>query len=509
MTGDPEFDGGEDGSHVRPALGERLHRFADELQARGLPVSMTERIDAMRAVQRVDLASSQGLHTALASTMIKSADHLAVFDEVYQLYFRGRSVNQQLPESPEREARSDPADEHPEPLDLDHALRVALSDGSESLARLVAEQAVKEFAQFEPGRRVAGLQYATRTVTGLRLNQTTDELMAAAGSALVASPGGQGGRAPAGGGGGGATGAPNSLQFGTELISRIEQEQIADRAERMRELIGEVIREMLVADRGEDAVAKTLRTPLAADAAIASASPAQLAEIERMLQPLQRKLATTMMRKRRRRAGPLDVRGTVRASMATGGVPIKVVHRRPTPTKPKLYVLADVSGSVATYAAFTITLVSAMASLYSRLRTFAFVENAVEVTHLFNPAQGGRSDPRQALAEINRVQGLNFYDARTDYGRTLRHFYAEVGEELDRRSTVLIFGDARGNYRPAHEETLAHIKRRAGAVYWLNPEWVPAWGSGDSLMPVYAPHCTAAVSCRSLNDLRRFIEGLD
>jgi hypothetical protein len=74
---------------------------------------------------------------------------------------------------------------------------------------------------------------------------------------------------------------------------------------------------------------------------------------------------------------------------------------------------------------------------------------------------------------------------------------------------VLIFGDARGNYRPAEEATLARIARAAGAVYWLNPERSNYWGTGDSLMKVYAPHCTEAISCRTLGDLRRFVETLD
>jgi uncharacterized protein with von Willebrand factor type A (vWA) domain len=97
----------------------------------------------------------------------------------------------------------------------------------------------------------------------------------------------------------------------------------------------------------------------------------------------------------------------------------------------------------------------------------------------------------------------------TDYGRALRHFHGAVGTELERRSTVLIFGDARGNYLPAEETTLARIARRAGSVYWLNPEPPARWNTGDSVMRAYEPYCTAAVTCRTLSDLRRFIERLD
>jgi uncharacterized protein with von Willebrand factor type A (vWA) domain len=96
----------------------------------------------------------------------------------------------------------------------------------------------------------------------------------------------------------------------------------------------------------------------------------------------------------------------------------------------------------------------------------------------------------------------------TDYGRALRQFHATVGQELEHRATVLIFGDARGNFRPAEEATLAKIARRAGSVYWLNPERRALWDTGDSLMSAYEPHCTAAVTCQTLNDLRGFIERL-
>jgi uncharacterized protein with von Willebrand factor type A (vWA) domain len=489
------------------ALVERVHRFVDELRARGLPVSMIERIDAMRAIEGTALDNRHGLHTALGATLIKSGDHLAVFDEVFQLYFRARTSSSATADgdgladieaggsgsgSSDGDGRGAGA---MIPIDLDHALRSVLLEGSDTLARLVAEQAVAQFAQFEPGRPVAGIQYESRALRGLRLEQISTELMRAAGGGSGGEPGsGSGGEQPGTGSSGSAR--PFALTYDQNLIS--------DRAQAMRELIREVIRELLVGDRGVDAVAKTIRTPLPTDVVISMANPAQLAEIERVMQPLQRKLATTVMRKRRSKRGPLDVRATLRSSMATGGIPVRVVHRRPTPTKPKLYVLADVSGSVATFAAFTITLVSAISELFSRLRTFAFVENAVEVTELFERLD----NPLDAVKAINRMEGLNFYDAHTDYGRTIRQFWAEVGPTLTARSTVLIFGDARGNYRPAEEETFAHIAKRAGAVYWLNPESQAQWGSGDSLMDVYAGYCTKAVACRTLTDLRRFVEDM-
>jgi len=363
-----------------------------------------------------------------------------------------------------------------------------LDEGSEILARMVAEQAVAQYARFEPGAPVAGVLYELRTVQGLALEEVTKRMLTEAAA----------GNGPGGADGGGiAVGAVTGPSAAEKAIKR--------NAETLRREIREVIRELLVADRGLEAVARTLRTPLPADVVISMASPAQLAEIDRIMAPLQRKLATTLMRKRRAHQGPLDLRATVRASMSTGGVPVRISYRKPTPSKPQLFVLADVSGSVATFAAFTVTLVSAMSQLFSRLRTFAFVENALEVTQLFDETR----DPLRALNALNHLEGLAFGTGRTDYGRSLRQFWSEAGPQLGRRSTVLVFGDARGNYRPAEEQTLARVSRSAGRVYWLNPEPQRDWGTGDSLMDFYHKHCTDVVSCRTLNDLRKFAERLD
>lgn len=465
---------------VGAPLVDRTHRFIDELRDRGVPVSMVERIDAMRALGIAELGAVTGLRTALQATLIKTAEHLSMFDEVFDLYFRpgspGGAAAADVPGV--RVART--------PLDLEHAVRTVLRDGSDGLARQVAEQAVTEFGRFEPGRPVAGVMYERWTLAGLQLSELEAEQLAGADG-----PGG--------------LGELGGNDPGYRLGRQLRRRQTQDRADALRRQVREVIRERLVDDRGVDAVAKTLRRPLTADLDIAMASRDQLIEIQRVMGPMQRKLATTMMRKRRERRDLIDVRATVRASMTTGGVPVRLVHRKPQPVKPQLYVLADMSRSVATFASFTVTLVTAMAQLFSRLRSFAFIQNAAEVTDVFKQARG----PQQAIAAMEEfviVAGLGNY---TDYGRALRQFHRQVGGELERRSTVLVFGDARGNYLPAEEQALASVAKRAGSVFWLNPEPDSLWASGDSLMRVYEPHCTEVAACRTLSDLRRFIERLE
>lgn len=455
---------------------ERIHRFIDELRARGVPVSMVERLDAMRAAQIAELDQADGLRTALRCTLIKSPDHLSAFEEAYDLYFipASRQPATQAGYSVRPEAARPP-------LDLERAVTTVLRDGSEELARQVAEQAVGEFVRFEAGRPVAGVMYERSTLAGLRLEELAARQLGEAAAGL------------------GGPGAP-----GQHLRLELQRTEITARAEYLRSQVRKVIRELLVADRGADAVAKTLRQPLTADRDISTASREQMREIHRVMIPIQRKLATTVMRKRRHRSDLIDVRATLRASMATGAVPLRIMHRKPRPTKPQLYVLADMSGSVATFAGFTVTLISAMSQLFSRLRSFAFITDAAEVTDVFRHVR----DPEHARRAIRDFVNASQLGGYTDYGRALRQFHGAVAAELERRSTVLIFGDARGNYLPAEEATLARIARQAGSVYWLNPEPQGQWNTGDSTMRAYEPHCTAAVTCRTLNDLRRFIERL-
>ena len=457
---------------------ERIHRFTDELRARGVPISMVERLDAMRAARIAELDRPDGLRTALRATLVKSGDHLAVFEEVFDLYFD--------PVSARRAPDADAGDAKPR-LDLERAVRSVLRDGSEELARQVAGQAVSDYVEFEPGRPVAGVFYELSALAGLRLDELTAQQLAEAAADI-----------------GGAGGAGGLDDPGHRLRFELRRTQTTIRAELLRGQVRRSIRELLVADRGADAVAKTLRQPLTADIDLLRANRAELAEIQRVMIPIQHKLATTVMRKRRSRTDLIDVRATLRASMATGGVPVRVVHRKPRPTKPRLYVLADMSGSVGNFAAFAVSLVAAMSQLFSRLRAFAFIDQAAEVTDAFRQVRG----PAQAIETMRDYVAAGELGDSTDYGRALRQFHAAVGQELEHRATVLIFGDARGNFRPAEEATLAKIARRAGSVYWLNPERRAQWNTGDSMMSVYEPHCTAAVTCQTLNDLRGFIERL-
>src|SRR4030095_645776 len=63
-----------------------------ELRVAGLPVSLTENLDAMAAVQHIPLGDRDAFKYALGATLVKNAPHWRVFETVFEVYFslRGR-----------------------------------------------------------------------------------------------------------------------------------------------------------------------------------------------------------------------------------------------------------------------------------------------------------------------------------------------------------------------------------------------------------------------------------
>jgi uncharacterized protein len=465
-----------------------LGDFIGELRAAGIPVSMSEHVDAARAVEVIDLGDRSLLRATLAATLVKDGDHLPVFYNAFDVYFSIRSwegtddlLGDELTRPEDRDGAPGANGQGPRgrgggggsmsAAELAEMLFRALRDGDLSALRAGASEAVTRYAGVEPGRPVGGTYYLYRTLRNLELDQMQARLV------------------------GETTG-------GDELSRRLAEDEARVRIEQLKAEIEREIRERLVEDRGAEALAKSVRKPLPEDLDVMHANRDEMAQLERALRPLSRKLAVRLARKRRRRRrGPVDLRHTVRRSLSTGGVPLDLRFKPPRPAKPEIFVIADVSGSVASFARFTLHLVHAISSQFSKVRSFVFVDGLDEVTQLFE----GVEDPADAVLRINAEADVIAFDGHSDYGRALMVFHDKYARSLTKRSTVLILGDARNNYHQAHAEVLADIHYRAKAVYWLNPEPTNYWNSGDSVVAQYAPYCDRVIECRTLRQLEAFV----
>ncbi|MCE2528117.1 MAG: VWA domain-containing protein [Actinomycetia bacterium] len=462
-----------------------LTDFVEELRTAGVPVSMVETIDATEALAVIDLADRSALKTALGATMVKSARHLEAFDTAFEVFF---ALDRPPPPQESQSSPVLPSEASSEGgsagggASLAEALAAALgSQDWGALSRLV-EQAVEELAGMTSGRPVGGAYYLYRTLRRLDLDLMREmlvEMMEMEGS----HPG-----------------------IGEDALGeRLRSEQVDDLLERLRRELMAEIRRRLVADRGRQPVAATLRSPPLEEVDLMHASESQLRRIEELIGPLTRKLAARLARRDlHRHRGRLDFRRTVRASLGTGGVPLDLRFRSLRRFRPEIFLLCDVSGSMATFARFTLQFTYAMSARFSSLRAFAFVDGVDEITHLLSPGLRFGDVAQRIFAEAEVVE----LDGHSDYGNALSRFSDRYAGELTARSTVIIAGDARNNYRDFDAQPLAEAADAAEAIYWLNPEPRAYWNTGDSLMARMGAFCAEVYEVRNLSQLEHFVEEL-
>ena len=293
-----------------------LSGFVTELRRSGLPVSLTEHLDAAEAVKHIPLEDREALKYALAATLVKSSSHWRAFETAFEVFFavrtggagaegeeerrggrrgRRRAVAGRAPAQGQRRSwQSGGGGEGMTPEELAEMLFKSLLSADAGLMNMVARNAVDRYAGMEPGRPVGGTYYLYRTLRNLDLDAVLERLMA---------------QAQAGAAGG-------SL---TDLEERLAADEFKARIEKFRRSVETEIRRRLVEDRGVEALARSVRKPLPEDIDVMHATREELAMLHRVLQPLSRKLAVRLARKRRHgRKGPLDFRATVRRSLSTG-----------------------------------------------------------------------------------------------------------------------------------------------------------------------------------------------
>ena len=66
---------------------DRHIEFVEALRAAGLPVSLAEGLDAVRAIDALGIGERETLRAAYAATLVKRQNHRPGFDQVFDLYF--------------------------------------------------------------------------------------------------------------------------------------------------------------------------------------------------------------------------------------------------------------------------------------------------------------------------------------------------------------------------------------------------------------------------------------
>ena len=453
---------------------ERMIKFITALRAGGVRVSLAESADAFRAVDQMGIQDRDAFRLSLRATLVKDADSLPVFEELFPLFF-DTTDNPPMMDLTE--------DMSPEEAQM---LAQALQMFNQQLRKMMEKLLRGE--QLTPGElqrlgqmvglnRMDDMRYrdwmARRMMKALQFSEVRDALR--------------------------------------EMMKLLQQMGMSkDRIEQMRELLkanqqalqeqlgqfaGQRIAENMSEEGSRESADDLLDLPFGA------LSDREMdilrKEVSRLANRLRSRIA---LRQKRAKSGQLDAKATIRANLKHGGVPMEIRHRDHR-LRPKLVIICDISTSMRYCSELMLSLVYALQDLVTKTHAFAFIDHLEYISPDFVGRQA-----RDAIGEVLVRMPPGHYS--TDLGYSLEDFARGFMDTLDSRTTVIMVGDARNNFNDPRLDLFQKMSRRSRRTIWLNPEPPMLWGSGDSDMLAYAPLCDNVTVASTLGELTSAIDKL-
>ena len=461
-----------------------LAGFVRALRAAGADASTSEALDAARTVVLMGYADRATLKAALAVVLAKSEAEKALHDQVFELYFQ-----------PPARAVERSADDASVAPDGATGAQPPLLTGDAALDALLALAASAQGGGdgdegddlAEPGAALtAALQRAAQAVgvDDIRFSSQTAYLSRRMLETMGIAPLEARLLARLGQPGAAALAEAQALTAARDTLQRHARALVEQRFE----LFGRPATDAFLT---EVAVNRQLGNT-------GRMSPPDIARMKVAVARMARRLAIKHSQRRRIKLhGQLDFRRTLRSSAANDGVPFKLFFKTRRRDKPRLVVVCDVSASVAPHVRFLLMFLYALQGAVTDLHTFAFSNRLMDVA-----APLERLPFDDAMELIVREVG----SGATDYGAAWQDLHDRHWTAIDRRTTVLVLGDGRSNGGDPRLDLFTELANRAKRLVWLCPEPPGRWGTGDSCMLQYRPHCTHASHVATAADLERAID---
>ncbi len=462
---------------------ERIIEFAGVLRRNGIRVSLSENMDAFRALELIGIGDPLLFRNALRTTLVKRAGDLKPFDELFDFYFLGigqaldaldRRIMEELGLTPEQ--FQDILDQIQRLLkkmegDLSELSKALLGNNRGELERLLREAMQQEIEngtpdsfRFTPYTRMAARLQLDRTQSEIERFKAMLQMLGETGEDL-------------------------------QKVMRYLDERMRDLNRLLREIIQQEQRK-----KGFEPRDSSQRSSLA-DKSFAFYTEDDIRRmndaVARLAQRLKNRLS---VRRKKATRGRFDVKKTLRKNLQYGGVPFNIQLDRRKKTKPQVMVLCDISDSVLNASRFMLQFVYSIQDLYTKVRSFVFVAEIGEVTKLFE-----ENDIQTAVEAALKGDVIDVF-SHSNFGRAFEQFYKNFFAAVNGKTTVLIIGDGRNNYNRPNDWVLREIQQKAKQLIWLNPESRMTWGIGDSEMPRYVPYCHVAEECRSINQLYKIVD---
>ena len=462
---------------------DRIVEFANVLRRNGVRVSLSENMDAFRALGLVGIRDPHLFRNALRTILIKRAGDVKPFEELFDFFFLGigeaidaldRRIMEELGLTPEQfQQMLEQIQRLLKKMegDLSQLTRALLTGNRGELERLLREAASQEAEagsldsfRLTPYTRMAGRLQLDRVRTEVEGFKAMLQMLAEGGEDL-------------------------------QNVMRYLDERMRDLNRLLREIIQQEQRK-----RGVEPSDYSQRSSFA-DKSFSFYTEDDIRRMNEAVARLAQRLKNRLSVRRKKAArGRFNVKATLRTNMQYGGVPFHIELDRRKKTKPQVMILCDISDSVLNASRFMLQFVYSVQDLYAKVRSFVFVSDIGEVTKLFEEHEIHRAVEAALKGEVIDVF------SHSNFGRAFELFYKNYFAAVTGKTTVLIIGDGRNNYNRPNDWVLREIQQKAKQLIWLNPESRMTWGVGDSEMPRYAPYCDVAEECRNINQLYKVVD---
>ena len=202
--------------------------------------------------------------------------------------------------------------------------------------------------------------------------------------------------------------------------------------------------------------------------------------------------------------GKLLFRKTIRKSLKNGGSLYDIVLKPKIKKKPRLILLCDISGSMALYSLFGLTLIFGVVQRFRSVHAYVFIDGITDVTKELRNLK---------INNINKIlTNWNKYvhvDGHSDYDKSFRDLLDEKIINNASFNTLIVIGDARNNYRPINKETVDKLSKKFQNIYWMNPERSQYWNTGDSQFHNYQSISKKHSEVRNFEQLKTFINSIN
>ena len=462
---------------------DRIVEFANVLRRNGVRVSLSENMDAFRALGLVGIRDPHLFRNALRTTLVKRASDVKPFEELFDFFFLGigeaidaldRRIMEELGLTPEQfQHMLEQIQRLLKQMegDLSELTRALLSGNHGELERLLREAASQEAEagsldsfRLTPYTRMAGRLQLDRVRTEVEGFKAMLQMLAEGGEDL-------------------------------QNVMRYLDERMRDLNRLLRELIQQEQRK-----RGVEPSDYSQRSSFA-DKSFSFYTEDDIRRMNEAVARLAQRLKNRLsVRRKKASRGRFNVKATLRRNLQYGGVPFHIELDRRKKTKPQVIILCDISDSVLNASRFMLQFVYSVQDLYAKVRSFVFVSDIGEVTKLFEEHEIHRAVETALKGEVIDVF------SHSNFGRAFELFYKNYFAAVTGKTTVLIIGDGRNNYNRPNDWVLKEIQQKAKQLIWLNPESRMTWGVGDSEMPRYVPYCDVAEECRNINQLYKVVD---